>query len=153
MRRFDVFHLFRRGLDTITFSPVEGTTIKGEREIRAVVKFKGGLKRASQLRRTSSDLTIHARPEDFEDYANPQDIIGSALRWRGRVYSIDGVSVGKDYEHGDWEHLTFNCSLAVYSDERPKFCLEKDRAIFLTTETGRLFMPEQWQEAEMEGVA
>lgn len=140
-----VFDAFLNGEEDIMFSPAEGTSIAGERTVKAVVKFKGGLKRASQLRRTSSDLTIHAHPEDFDEYANPQDIIGSALRWRGRVYSIDGVSVGKNYESGIVEHLTFNCSLAIYADERPKFALEKDRSIFLTTETGRLFMVEQWE--------
>lgn len=147
-QRFNVFRLFRRGLDRITFSPTEGTTIKGEREIWAIVKFKGGLKRASQLRRTSSDLTVHCRPEDFDDYPNPQDILHGALRWRGRVYSIDGISVGKNYENGEWEHLTFNCSLAIYSDLRPKFALEKDRSIIICSETGRPFMVEQWEEIE-----
>lgn len=143
-----VFRHFRNGLEEITFSPVEGTAIAGERTIMAIVKAKMGLKRASQLRRTSSDLTIHCFPEDFADVVNPQDVIGAAIRWRGRQYSLDGVTLGKNYETGVVEHITFNCSLAIYSDDRPKFALEKDRSIFITTETGRLFMVEQFGEYE-----
>lgn len=144
MRKNTVFTAFLDGEEELDFLPVEGTSIKGQRKIRAIMKFKAGLKRASQLRRTASDLTIHAHPEDFDDVANPQDIIGSALRWRGRNYSIDGVSIGKNYATGEIEHYTFNCSLAIYTDERPKFCLERDRAKFLVTETGRMFMLEQY---------
>lgn len=140
-----VFKVFRRGLDTINLNPVKGTTIAGEREIKAIVKFKGGLKRASQLRRTASDLTVHVRPEDVDDFPNPQDIIGSAIRWKGRYYSVDGVSVGRNYETGVDEHITLNCSLAIYTDTRPKFCREKDRNIILTSETGRPFMVEKWE--------
>ena len=146
MRRNSVFDAFRDGEEEVDFLPVDGTTVKGQRKIKALMKFKAGLKRASQLRRTASDLTLHAHPEDFDDVVNPQDIIGSAVRWQGRNYSIDGVSIGKNYITGIIEHLTFNCSLAIYSDERPKFCLERDRAKFLTTETGRLFMLEQFVE-------
>lgn len=145
MRRNTVFAAFTEGEEEIDFLPVEGTAVKGQRKIRAILKFKAGLKRASQLRRTASDLTIHAHPEDFDDVANPQDIIGSAIRWRGRNYSLDGVSIGKNYQTGKVEHLTFNCSLAIYTDDRPKFCLERDRNVFLITETGRMFMLEQFR--------
>lgn len=144
MRKNTVFTAFLDGEEELDFLPVVGTSVKGQRKIRAIMKFKAGLKRASQLRRTASDLTIHAHPEDFDDVANPQDIIGSALRWKGRNYSIDGVSIGKNYTTGEVEHYTFNCSLAIYTDERPKFCLERDRAKFLVTETGRMFMLEQY---------
>lgn len=146
MRKNTVFTAFLNGEEEIDFLPVDGTTVKGQRKIKALMKFKAGLKHASQLRRTASDLTIHAHPNDFDDVANPQDIIGSAVRWKGRNYSIDGVSIGKNYDTGEVEHLTFNCSLAIYSDERPKFCLERDRAKFLVTETGRMFMLEQFKE-------
>lgn len=61
--------------------------------------------------------------------------------------SIDGVSIGKNYATGEVEHRTFNCSLAIYTDERPKFCLERDRNVFLVMETGRMFMLEQYVEA------
>ncbi len=149
MGRLTVFTAFRNGEEEIDFLPVDGTTVNGQRKIKAVIKFKAGLKRASQLRRTSSDLTIHAHPEDFADVVNPQDIIKSALRWRGKNYSIDGVSIGRNYETGEIEHYTFNCSLAVYTDERPKFALEKDRNIVLVTETGRIFITEQFA---LEGV-
>ena len=135
MRKNTVFTAFLNGEEEIDFLPVDGTTVKGQRKIKALMKFKAGLKRASQLRRTASDLTIHAHPNDFDDVANPQDIIGSAVRWKGR-----------NYDTGEVEHLTFNCSLAIYSDERPKFCLERDRAKFLVTETGRMFMLEQFKE-------
>lgn len=139
-----VFRHFRRGLEEITFLPVVGTTINGERTVKAIVKAKMGLKRASQLRRTSSDLTIHCFPEDFADVVNIQDVLHSAIRWRGRNYSLDGATLGENYETGEIEHITFNCSLAVYTDDRPKFCLESSRATILTTETGRLFMVEQF---------
>ena len=145
MRKNTVFTAFDAAEEELDFLPVDGTSVKGQRKIKALLKFKAGLKRASQLRRTASDLTIHAHPEDFDDVANPQDIIVSALRWKGRNYSIDGVSIGKNYATGAVEHLTFNCSLAIYTDERPKFCLERDRARFLVTETGRLFMLEQFR--------
>ena len=56
------------------------------------MKFKAGLKRASQLRRTASDLTIHAHPNDFDDVANPQDIIGSAIALE-RQECIDAGSI------------------------------------------------------------
>lgn len=144
-----VFQHFLGGLEDITFLPVEGTAVSGERTIKAIVKAKMGLKRASQLRRTSSDLTVHCFPEDFDDVTNIQDVIGSAIRWKGRNYSLDGATVGKNYETGEIEHITFNCSLAIYTDDRPKFALEKDRNIIFTTETGRIFMVEQYA---MEGV-
>lgn len=145
-----VFRHFTHGLEEITFLPVEGTTIKGERTVKAIVKAKMGLKRASQLRRTSSDLTIHCFPEDFDDIVNIQDVLHSAIRWKGRNYSLDGATLGKNYDTGEVEHITFNCSLAIYTDDRPKFCLENSRATILTTETGRIFMIEQF--GEIEGV-
>lgn len=141
-----VFRHFTHGLEEITFLPVEGTTVKGERTVKAIVKAKMGLKRASQLRRTSSDLTIHCFPEDFDDVVNIQDVLHSAIRWKGRNYSLDGAQLGKNYETGEVEHITFNCSLAIYTDDRPKFCLENSRATILTTETGRIFMVEQFGE-------
>lgn len=141
-----VFCHFRKGLEEITFLPVVGTTVKGERTVKAIVKAKMGLKRASQLRRTSSDLTIHCFPEDFDDVVNIQDVLHSAIRWKGRNYSLDGASLGKNYATGEVEHITFNCSLAIYTDDRPKFCLENSRATILTTETGRIFMVEQFGE-------
>lgn len=143
-----VFRHFRRGLEEIDFLPVVGTTVNGQRKIKAIVKAKMGLKRASQLRRTASDLTVHCFPEDFEDVTNIQDVIGSAIRWKGRNYSLDGASLGKNYDTGEVEHITFNCSLAIYTDERPKFCLENSRATILTTETGRIFMVEQFGEVD-----
>lgn len=139
-----VFRHFRKGLEEIDFLPVVGTAVNGERKIKAIVKAKMGLKRASQLRRTASDLTVHCFPEDFADVVNIQDVIGSAIRWCGRNYSLDGASLGKNYETGEIEHITFNCSLAIYTDERPKFCLENSRATIFTTETGRIFMVEQF---------
>ncbi len=144
--RRSVFRYFCWGLEEIDFLPVVGTTVNGQRKIKAIVKAKMGLKRASQLRRTASDLTVHCFPEDFADVTNIQDVIGSAIRWRGRNYSLDGASLGKNYATGEIEHITFNCSLAIYTDERPKFCLEKSRATILTTETGRIFMVEQFGE-------
>ena len=141
-----MFRHFRRGLEEITFLPVVGTTVKGERTVKAIVKAKMGLKRASQLRRTSSDLTIHCFPEDFDDVVNIQDVLHSAIRWKGRNYSLDGATLGKNYATGEVEHITFNCSLAIYTDDRPKFCLENSRATILTTETGRIFMVEQFGE-------
>ena len=77
---------------------------------------------------------------------NLQDVIGSAIRWCGRNYSLDGAILGKNYATGEVEHITFNCSLAIYTDDRPKFCLENSRATILTTETGRIFMVEQFSE-------
>lgn len=141
-----VFRHFKNGLEEIDFLPVVGTTVNGQRKIKAIVKAKMGLKRASQLRRTASDLTVHCFPEDFDDVVNIQDVIGSAIRWCGRNYSLDGASLGKNYETGEVEHITFNCSLAIYTDDRPKFCLENSRATILTTETGRIFMIEQFGE-------
>ena len=78
-----VFRHFKNGLEEIDFLPVVGTTVNGQRKIKAIVKAKMGLKRASQLRRTASDLTVHCFPEDFDDVANIQDVIGSAIRWCG----------------------------------------------------------------------
>ena len=67
MRKNTVFTAFLNGEEEIDFLPVDGTTVKGQRKIKALMKFKAGLKRASQLRRTASDLTIHAHPNDFDD--------------------------------------------------------------------------------------
>lgn len=145
-----VFRHFQQGLEEVDFLPAEGTSISGQRKIKAIVKAKMGLKRASQLRRTSSDLTVHCFPEDFADVSNIQDVLHSAIRWRGRNYSLDGATLGKNYDTGEVEHITFNCSLAIYTDDRPKFCLENSRATILTTETGRVFMIEQFDDLQGE---
>lgn len=147
-----VFRHFTEGLEEIDFLPAVGTTVTGQRKIKAIVKAKMGLKRASQLRRTSSDLTVHCFPEDFADVVNIQDVLHSAIRWQGRNYSLDGVTVGKNYATGEIEHYSFNCSLAVYTDDRPKFCLEKSRATILVAETGRMFMVEQFGDLSGEPV-
>lgn len=150
MAHHSVFQHFPHGLEEIDFLPVEGTAVNGQRKVKAIVKAKMGLKRASQLRRTASDLTVHCFPEDFSDVLNIQDVIGSAIRWKGRNYSLDGATIGKNYATGEVEHITFNCSLAIYTDNRPKFCLENSRATILVTETSRVFMVEQF--GELSGV-
>ena len=94
---------------------IDGNSIVKMRELSGVFKLRAGSSNTptSEMETRSSTATLHAHPEDYDDYSV---IVGNGVRVEGVDYEIVSMTGGKNFDNGVMEHLTFNLQVADYGD-------------------------------------
>lgn len=101
---FDVFVETPYEYLTIRRGGVYGNVITSRRSLMGVFKLKSGMNKSNGMENYDADATLHAHPEDFDsdDYMT---LMGQGVEVNGVNYSIEGVSVGKNFDNGIIEHI------------------------------------------------
>lgn len=101
---FDVFTETPYEYLTIDRGGVYGNVVTSIRQLMGIFKLKSGMNKSNGMENYDADATLHVHPEDFDtdDYMS---LMGQGIRENGVTYSIEGVSVGKNFDNGAIEHI------------------------------------------------
>lgn len=102
---FDVFTATPYELLAVERGGVYGNRITSETTgLTGVFKLKTGMNKSNSMENYDADATLHMRPEDAPN-GDYMVLMGQGIRVNGITYSIEGVSVGKNFDNGTVEHI------------------------------------------------
>lgn len=113
MTVFDVFQEQPYTYLEIARGGVLGNTITKETDLMGIFKQRDNQETSQNIETEISNATLHAHPADFDDYSV---LVGNGVRVNGVDYEILSMTVGKNFDTGEDEHLTFTLQRASYSE-------------------------------------
>lgn len=112
MTVFDVFQETPYTFLEISRGEILGNVIEKEIPLMGIFKQRESQETANNMELYISSATLHAHPEDFDDYSN---LIGQGIRVDGAEYEITNMTRGTNFDNGQIEHLTFTLQRADFS--------------------------------------
>ena len=113
MTVFDVFQEQPYAYLEISRGGVLGNTISKETNLNGIFKQRDNQETIQNIETNISSATLHAHPEDFSDFSV---LVGNGVRVNGVDYEILSMTVGRNFDTGVVEHLTFTLQRASYSE-------------------------------------
>lgn len=113
MTVFDVFQEQSYTYLEIARGGVLGNTITKETDLMGIFKQRDNQETMQNIETPISSSTLHAHPEDFSDYSV---LVGNGVRVDGVDYEIMSMTIGRNFDTGDVEHLTFTLQRADFSE-------------------------------------
>lgn len=98
---------------TVQQGTVYGNTVVDRKPIKGVFKARNGETFNQNAGLRTSSATAHVHPEDFQDV---DGIVGNGIAYSGQEYTIQGVTVGTNFDTGKVEHLTLSLEVADYGE-------------------------------------
>lgn len=115
MTVFDVFSQIDYTFLEISRGNVYGNRVINRRVLRGVFKLREKMSTSNNMETVDSDARLHAHTNDFT--VNPHELVGQGVEVNGQQYSIEGVSVGANFDNGVIEHLRFELQKANFVED------------------------------------
>ena len=103
MTVFDVFEEVPFTYIVLNRGTVFGNEPKSQKCLTGIFKLREGKETESNVEFPNSSATLHVHPEDFD---NPSEIVGNAVRINGISYDITNMTRGTNFDNGNSEHYT-----------------------------------------------
>lgn len=101
---FDVFMQTPYDFLTISRGNVYGNRITSRKTLMGIFKLKNGMTSNNDMEVIDADATLHAHPEDFAGM-EVNSLIGQGIQVGQTMYSIEGISEGRNFDNNIVEHL------------------------------------------------
>lgn len=115
MTVFDVFEEIPYTYIVLSRGTVYGNEPKCEKCLSGIFKQRESKETdGNNIELANSSATLHVHPEDFAD---PNHLVGNAVRVNGITYDITNMTRGTNFDNGDTEHFTLTLQRTDLAEE------------------------------------